>query len=84
MTISPEERRAARVAILDFVDTLARQKGASVSMAAETAASLASIGALPADLQVLIPIANERPNARRSVSRSSILSWHQARAQGKL
>lgn len=84
MTISPEERRAARVAILDFVDTLARQKGASVSMAADTVASLAAIGALPKHIQALVTISNERPNARRSVSRSSILSWHRARAQEKL
>jgi len=84
MTRDPAEVRAARIAILDHVEQLAKAPGWSVALAASTVASLASVSGLPTHIQALVPIANERGNASRAISRSSIMSWHHARARGNL
>lgn len=70
----------ARAAILAHIDSLVLD-GNSQSKAIGTLVAMAKAGELPAELAELLPIANARAGAGRTLSRATLYNWIAVRAE---
>ncbi len=74
-------RMEARAALLGHIDHLVIMQGISQGQAVKALVEMAEAHDLPPELQKLVPVANARSNAGRSLTRATVYNWLADRAK---